>query len=72
MGSSILMSYPEIGTIAGVQGALTYAASSALPLLVFPILAPIIRKKLPEGFILTMWVKERFGIVVSLYLTLLS
>lgn len=66
------MSYPEIGTIAGVQGALTYAGATAAPLLAFPILAPIIRKKLPEGFILTMWVQERFGIVVSLYLSLLS
>lgn len=72
MGSSVLMSYPEIGTIAGVQGALTYAASSALPLFVFPVVAPLVRKKVPEGFILTMWVKERFGIIVSLYLTLLS
>jgi hypothetical protein len=72
MGSSILFSYPEIGTIAGVQGAVTYSACSALPLMMFPILAPIIRKKSPDGFILTMWVRERYGIIASLYLSFLS
>lgn len=72
MGCSILLSYPELGTIAGVQGAMTYAATSALPLMVFPLLAPVIRRKLPEGFILTMWVRQRFGVVASLYLSFLS
>jgi len=72
MGSSILFSYPEIGTIAGVQGAITYAACSALPLMIFPVLAPIIRKKSPDGFILTMWVRERYGTVASVYLSFLS
>ncbi|KAI5844702.1 hypothetical protein BZA05DRAFT_409124 [Tricharina praecox] len=72
MGSSILFSYPEIATIAGVQGSITYAACSALPLMIFPVLAPIIRRKLPEGFILTMWVRERFGVVASLYLSFLT
>ncbi|KAI5814957.1 hypothetical protein BZA77DRAFT_90375 [Pyronema omphalodes] len=72
MGSGILFSYPELGTIAGVQGVITYAACSAIPLLAFPFLAPLIRKKLPEGFILTMWVQERFGVIASLYISLLS
>ncbi|RPA91024.1 hypothetical protein L873DRAFT_1795155 [Choiromyces venosus 120613-1] len=72
MGSAILFSYPEIGTIAGVQGAITYAACSALPLLSFAILTPTLRKKLPGGFILTMWVKERYGQYAGIYLTLLS
>lgn len=72
MGSSILFTYPDIGTIAGVQGVLTYAACSALPLMVFPLLTPMIRKKHPEGFLLTMWVKERFGLVAALYLSFLS
>lgn len=72
MGSSILFSYPEIGTIAGVQGAITYAACSALPVLSFAFLVPKLRSKLPEGFILTMWVKERYGLYAGLYLSFLT
>ncbi|KAL7272230.1 hypothetical protein RUND412_004975 [Rhizina undulata] len=72
MGSSILFAYPEIGTIAGIQGAVVYAATSALPLLAFPLLVPILRKKSPDGFILTMWVQKRYGIIASLYLSALS
>ena len=72
LGSSILFSYPEIGTIAGVQGAITYAACSALPVLSFAFLVPKLRSKLPEGFILTMWVKERYGLYAGLYLSFLT
>ncbi|TGZ80453.1 hypothetical protein EX30DRAFT_359054 [Ascodesmis nigricans] len=72
MGSAILFTYPEIGTLAGVQGVVTYAACSALPLMIFPVLAPMIRKKNPEGFLLTMWVRERFGTLASLYLSFLT
>ena len=72
MGSSILFSYPEIGTIAGIQGSITYAACSALPLMAFAYLAPKIRRKSPDGFILTMWVRERFGVFAGLYLSLMS
>ncbi|KAG0637971.1 hypothetical protein HOY80DRAFT_969810 [Tuber brumale] len=72
MGSAILFSYPEIGTIAGVQGAITYAACSALPLMAFAVLAPKVRRKLPGGFILTMWVRERYGPYAALYLSFLS
>lgn len=72
MGTSIFFSYPELGTIAGIQGAITYAACSALPLMIFPVLAPMLRRTVPEGFILTMWVYKRFGLVTSLYLSFLS
>ncbi|KAL7268534.1 hypothetical protein RUND412_008838 [Rhizina undulata] len=67
MGSSILFAYLEIRTIAGIQGAVVYFATSALPLLAFPLLVPILRKKSPDGFILTMWVQKRYGIIASLY-----
>ncbi|KAL7269279.1 hypothetical protein RUND412_008062 [Rhizina undulata] len=72
MGSSILFAYLEIRTIAGIQGAVVYFATSALPLLAFPLLVPILRKKSPDGFILTMWVQKRYGIIASLYLGALS
>ncbi|EON99074.1 putative urea transporter protein [Phaeoacremonium minimum UCRPA7] len=72
LGSGILFSYPELATIAGVQGVLVYALSSALPLLVFAFLGPIIRRKCPEGFVLTEWTRQRYGIVTALFLSFLT
>ncbi|KAK9777334.1 putative Urea transporter [Seiridium cardinale] len=72
MGSGILFSYPQLATLAGLQGVLVYALASALPLLVFAALGPIIRRKCPEGFVLTEWVKQRYGIITSLYLSALT
>lgn len=72
LGSGILFSYPEIATIAGVQGLVVYTLSSSLPLLVFGFLGPIIRKKCPEGFVLTEWTRQRYGVITALYLSLLT
>ncbi|KAL9011821.1 MAG: hypothetical protein Q9173_003370 [Seirophora scorigena] len=72
LGSGILFTYPEISTIAGVQGLIVYALSSALPLLVFGFLGPIIRRKCPEGFVLTEWTRQRYGAITALYLSLLT
>ena len=72
LGSGVLFSYPEIATIAGVQGLVVYTLSSSLPLLVFGFLGPIIRKKCPEGFVLTEWTRQRYGVVTALYLSLLT
>jgi Na+/proline symporter len=72
MGSSILFSYPQLATLAGLQGVIVYAISSACPLLIFAALAPLIRKKCPEGFVLTEWTRQRYGIVTALYLGALT
>lgn len=72
LGSGILFSYPQLGTIAGVQGVLVYALTSALPLLIFAYLGPIIRRKCPEGFVLTEWTRQRYGIVTALWLSFLT
>lgn len=72
MGSGILFSYPQLAIISGLQGALVYALSSALPLLIFAALGPIIRKKCPEGFVLTEWTRQRYGIITALYLSALT
>ncbi|KAL7621237.1 hypothetical protein AAE478_008554 [Parahypoxylon ruwenzoriense] len=68
MGSGILFSYPQLATLAGLQGVIVYAISSACPLMIFAFLAPIIRRKCPEGFVLTEWTRQRYGIVTALYL----
>jgi Na+/proline symporter len=72
LGSGILFSYPELATIAGVQGMLIYALSSGLPMLVFGALGPIIRRKCPEGFVLTEWTRQRYGTVAMLYLSFMT
>lgn len=72
LGSGILFSYPQISTIAGVQGLLVYSLSSSLPIMIFGWLGPIIRRKCPEGFVLTEWTRQRYGAVAALYLSLLT
>lgn len=58
-----------MATIAGLQGVLVYALSVALPLFMFAWLGPIIRKKTPEGFVLTEWTRQRYGTAAMLYLS---
>ena len=70
LGSGILFTYPQIATIAGVQGILVYALASALPLLIFGALGPIIRRKCPEGFVLTEWTRQRYGAVAGFFLSI--
>lgn len=72
MGSGILFSYPQLATISGVQGVVIYAIASALPLFIFAALGPIIRRKCPQGFVLTEWTRERYGIVTALYLSFMT
>ncbi|KAF4512734.1 hypothetical protein G6O67_000079 [Ophiocordyceps sinensis] len=72
LGAGILFSYPELATLAGVQGVVVYALASSLPMLVFGALGPIIRRKCPEGFVLTEWTRQRYGTVAMLYLSFLT
>ena len=72
LGSGILFSYPQLATLAGVQGVVVYALTSALPLLIFAYLGPIIRRKCPEGFVLTEWTRQRYGIIAMLYLSFMT
>ncbi|EON67651.1 hypothetical protein W97_06794 [Coniosporium apollinis CBS 100218] len=70
LGSGILFTYPQIATLCGVQGLVIYTLSSSLPLLLFGLLGPIIRRKCPEGFVLTEWTRQRYGAVTALLLSL--
>lgn len=40
--------------------------------MVFGLLGPIIRRKCPEGFVLTEWTRQRYGIIAASYLSLLT
>ncbi|KAH7628464.1 hypothetical protein B0T09DRAFT_401641 [Sordaria sp. MPI-SDFR-AT-0083] len=72
LGSGMLFTYPEIATLAGLQGVLVYALASSLPLFAFASLGPIIRRKCPEGFVLTEWTRQRYGTVTALYLSFVT
>ncbi|KAK3365424.1 hypothetical protein B0H63DRAFT_540116, partial [Podospora didyma] len=72
LGSGILFSYPQLATLAGVQGVIVYGLASAIPLLIFASLGPIIRRKCPEGFVLTEWTRQRYGIIAALFLSFVT
>jgi Na+/proline symporter len=40
--------------------------------MIFAYLGPIIRAKCPEGFVLTEWTRQRYGLVAALYLSFLT
>ena len=40
--------------------------------MIFAYLGPIIRSKCPEGFVLTEWTRQRYGLVASLYISFLT
>ncbi|EME39881.1 hypothetical protein DOTSEDRAFT_65790 [Dothistroma septosporum NZE10] len=70
--SPMLVRIHVCAAIAGVQGLLVYALTARLPLLLFATLGPILRKKCPEGFVLTEWTRQRYGAVPALYLSFLG
>ncbi|CAK7240241.1 MAG: hypothetical protein STHCBS139747_001679 [Sporothrix thermara] len=72
LGSGILFSYPQLAVISGLQGVLVYAISSALPLFVFAALGPAIRRKCPDGFVLTEWTRQRYGVPAAIFLGFLT
>jgi Na+/proline symporter len=67
-----LFAYPQLATITGVQGVIVYAIASAAPLMIFAYLGPIIRDKCPEGFVLSEWTRQRYGLITALYLSALT
>ncbi|CAG8649735.1 6718_t:CDS:2 [Ambispora leptoticha] len=72
LGSSILFAYPEIGTIVGILGVIFYALTSVTPLFLFAWIGPIMRKKCPNGFTLTQFIRERFGKWNQIYMSIMS
>ncbi|KAL2884869.1 Sodium/pantothenate symporter [Ceratocystis lukuohia] len=61
-----------MATVAGVQGLVIYALSCGIPMLVFAYFGSIIRKQCPDGFVLTEWTRQRYGVIASLYLSFMT
>ncbi|ANZ77755.1 BA75_05176T0 [Komagataella pastoris] len=70
MGCGILTTYTQVANLAGIHGLMTYTIVGALPIFFFSFWGPLIRKKCPEGFVLTEWTFQRFGSVTGYYLSL--
>ncbi|RLV90482.1 hypothetical protein JA1_004518 [Spathaspora sp. JA1] len=69
MGVGILTTYAQIANISGLHGLLVYTLCGAIPIVGFAVFGPLIRSKCPDGFILTEWVRRRFGVVTALYVS---
>lgn len=69
LGCGVFAAYPQIANISGLHGLLVYAITGALPMFIFAYLGPVIRKKTPNGFLLTEWVFHRFGLICGWYLS---
>ncbi|CAG8452666.1 1797_t:CDS:2 [Dentiscutata erythropus] len=72
LSSSIFYAFPEVGARAGILGNFAYSFGCIVPLVVFAWLGPILRKKCPEGFLLTTFIRERFGRINQIYISLMS
>lgn len=68
MGCGILTTYTEIANVAGIQGLLVYTLAGAVPIYMFSFMGPLIRRRCPEGFVLTEWCYQRYGPLAALYL----
>ncbi|CCK71240.1 uncharacterized protein KNAG_0G01820 [Huiozyma naganishii CBS 8797] len=70
IGCGLFAAFPQIANIAGLHGLFVYAIIGSLPMYLFAFLGPLIRKKTPNGFLLTEWVFHRYGLICSWYLSL--
>ena len=72
MGCGVLTTYTEIANIAGIQGLLVYVLAGAVPIVMFSFLGPLIRRRCPDGFVLTEWCNQRYGPIMGLCLSAAS
>jgi Na+/proline symporter len=73
MSSSLLFAYPQIGVVpgAGLLGLFAYTFATVLPIFVFAFLGVYLRKRCPDGFTFTEFVRRRFGWPVGCLLSLI-
>lgn len=69
LGVGVLATYPQIGAQGGLHALLVYCAAGAVPFILFGALGPIIRRQMPEAFVLTEWVRYRYGPICALVIS---
>jgi len=72
MGAWVLFAAPEVGALSGWWGTIGYSIGSTFPFAVMAVLGPMVRRRYPEGFCLSDWVRERFGRPTQIYVSLMS
>ncbi|CDK25206.1 unnamed protein product [Kuraishia capsulata CBS 1993] len=72
MGCGVLTTYTEIANIAGLHGLLVYTLTGAIPIFMFSFFGPLIRRRCPDGFVLTEWVFLRYGRICGWYLSVFT
>ncbi len=71
-GAWVIFAVPQAAVIGGWPALVGYAISTALPLLLFGLIAPSMRNNLPKGFTLNEYVYGRFGPLCTAYFGLVS
>lgn len=72
MGAWILFAPPEVGAFVGPIALAGYALGAALPFVIFAMLGPLIRKRLPEGRSISEFAEQRFGRGLRRWVSLIS
>ncbi len=72
MGAWILFAPPEVGTFGGFLGIFGYGLAAAGPFILFAVIGPAIRHRVPAGITLTDFVRQRFGKTMGAYVALVS
>ncbi|SCU90479.1 LADA_0F04368g1_1 [Lachancea dasiensis] len=69
LGVGILSTFPKVANVDGLHGLMVYALASGLPMFLFAFFGPQIRQQVPNGFVLTEWVFQRYGQYCGFYLS---
>lgn len=69
MGVGVLTTYTQIANISGIQGLLVYVLCGCFPIVCFSFFGPMLRRRCPEGFVLTEWCYQRYGPIMGLWLS---
>lgn len=72
IGAWVIFAAPQAAVIGGWICLAAYALSTAFPLILFGLIAPAMRKNVPNGFTMIEYVYARFGVINAIYVGLLS
>jgi len=72
MGAWVIFAAPQAAVIGGSVALVGYALSTAFPLLLFGLMAPLMRKNVPNGFTIIDYVYGRFGPINAIYVGITS
>jgi len=72
MGAWILFAPPEVGAFAGPIALAGYALGAALPFIIFALIGPALRRRMPEGRSISEFARQRFGHAARRWVAVIS